>query len=108
MHPIAVWAPRVNSCLVEVDGVRYPLSPAEHGWWLADVQAASHGSDYSFLLDDDPRPYPDPRSSWQPDGVHGHSRILDQSKFQWRDQGWSPLPLSEAVIYELHVGTFTR
>jgi len=107
MHPIAVWAPRVNSCLVEVDGVRYPLSPAEHGWWLADVQAASHGSDYSFLLDDDPRPYPDPRSSWQPDGVHGHSRILDQSKFQWRDQGWSPLPLSEAVIYELHVGTFT-
>jgi maltooligosyltrehalose trehalohydrolase len=83
------------------------MTQGNHGWWHADVEEAHHGSDYGFLLDDDPKPYPDPRSEWQPNGVHGLSRVLDHSQFIWSDQGWSPTPLSKAIMYEIHIGTFT-
>ncbi len=58
-------------------------------------------------LDDDPKACPDPRSQWQPNGVHGLSRVYDQTAFAWSDGGWQAPPLARAVIYELHVGTFT-
>ena len=107
MHHFSVWAPRASSCAVQVDGVTYAMSPASRGWWQADVDAADYGSTYQFLLDSDPHPYPDPRSAWQPDSVHGPSRLLNQSSFTWSDDKWSAPPLSEAIIYELHIGTFT-
>jgi maltooligosyltrehalose trehalohydrolase len=107
MHHFAVWAPRAKSCVVEVQNIRHPMAQGEHGWWQADVADAHHGSDYAFFLDDDPKPYPDPRSAWQPDGVHGRSRILDHSEFAWHDENWTAPLLSEAIVYELHVGTFT-
>ena len=108
MHHFAVWAPRVKLCRVQVNKAVHPMMPGLHGWWSADVAKATHGDDYAFLLDDDPKLYPDPRSPWQPNGVHAASRVLDHSRFQWTDNGWSPMPLSKAVIYELHVGTFTK
>jgi maltooligosyltrehalose trehalohydrolase len=107
MHQFTVWAPRAKSMRVQVNDERYPMQSGAHGWWFADVASAGHGSDYAFLLDDDPHPYPDPRSPWQPYGVHATSRVLDHARFQWSDRRWSPLPLSHAVIYELHIGTFT-
>ncbi len=64
--------------------------------------------DYSFVLDDDPTAYPDPRSAWQPHGVHGASRLYDQRAFAWSDERWQPPLLQGGVIYEMHVGTFTR
>ena len=64
--------------------------------------------DYAFLLDDDPTPYPDPRSLWQPKGVHGPSRLYDQGAFEWTDERWQGPPLAGAVIYELHIGTFSE
>ena len=64
-------------------------------------------TDYAFLLDDDPTPYPDPRSLWQPNGVHGPSRLYDHTHSQWTDAGWQAPPLASAIVYELHVGTFT-
>jgi maltooligosyltrehalose trehalohydrolase len=83
------------------------MTSGAHGWWSAEVTDAGHGSDYAFLLDDDMQPYPDPRSQWQPHGVHGVSRVLDHSLYTWKDQDWAPVPLSHAIIYELHIGTFT-
>jgi len=62
--------------------------------------------DYQFVLDDGDA-YPDPRSPWQPYGIHGESRTVDHSRFRWTDEGWRAPPLSSAVIYELHIGTFT-
>lgn len=81
--------------------------PDSRGMWRAEVRAAEIGSDYGFLIDDYEKPYPDPRSQWQPDGVHGMSRIYDQHGFQWEDSTFQTAPLASAVIYELHVGTFT-
>ena len=65
------------------------------------------GPNYGFLVDDDARIYPDPRSAWQPNGVHGFSRVYDQSKFVWGDAQFQAPPLSGGIVYELHVGTFT-
>jgi maltooligosyltrehalose trehalohydrolase len=83
------------------------MHPRERGYWTADVDQAAHGSDYLFYLDQDPHGYPDPKSPWQPYDTHGASRLFDHAKFPWTDQGFTAVPLADAVIYELHVGTFT-
>jgi maltooligosyltrehalose trehalohydrolase len=108
MHHFAVWAPRVNSLRVQVNQAQYPMKREPRSWWHADVADANHGDEYAFLVNEDPKPYPDPRSLWQPNGVHQPSRVLDHSRFHWTDGGWSPVPISQAIIYELHVGTFTE
>ena len=46
--------------------------------WRAAVEA-SPGTSYAYLLDDDDTPLPDPRSCWQPDGVHRPSRVYDEN-----------------------------
>jgi maltooligosyltrehalose trehalohydrolase len=107
MHRFSVWAPQPKSVAVKVDGIVYPMQAGEHGWWHAEVESARHGSSYAFLLEDDPHPYPDPRGQWQPDGVHGFSRVLDHALFSWSDDHWQQPPLADTVIYELHIGTFT-
>lgn len=60
-----------------------------------------------FYFNDDPTPYPDPRGLWQPHGVHGPSRLYDHKSFAWSDDRWKGPPLSGAIIYEMHIGTFT-
>jgi len=104
-----VWAPRASTVeLVLGAGPRHPLAgPDDRGWFEVDVEGAGPGDDYAYSLDGgDPRP--DPRSNWQPAGVHGPSRLVDHSAFEWTDGGWQGGgPLAEAVVYELHVGTFS-
>ena len=71
---------------------------------LVPEQAAS--TDYLYVIDDS-KERPDPVSRWQPEGVHGPSRVVDPKAFDWTDREWKGVPLDEYVIYELHVGTFT-
>jgi len=105
-HRFSVWAPRASTVEVVVGERRWPLSPATRGWWAADVAGAGPGTDYAFSVDGGPA-RPDPRSQWQPEGVHGPSRVVDHGAFTWTDGAWRGLPLPSAVLYELHVGTFT-
>jgi maltooligosyltrehalose trehalohydrolase len=77
------------------------------GWWKADVADANVGMDYAFIVDRSEPAVPDPRSPWQPRGVHGPSRIVDHASFSWTDKGFQAPPLSSAIVYELHIGTFT-
>ncbi|MEO6806652.1 MAG: malto-oligosyltrehalose trehalohydrolase [Edaphobacter sp.] len=108
MHEFRVWAPRVRKVAVKIGSAVYPMhGPSERGWWSVVVEQAGPGTEYGFLLDDDAQAWHDPRSLWQPDGVHGLSRVYDQAAFAWSDAGWEAPALSRAVIYELHVGTFT-
>ncbi len=108
MHEFRVWAPRPSR--VEVVLGRRRLARWRRpggGWWARRVADAGPGSDYAFSLDGGP-PRPDPRSPCQPDGVHGPSRVVDHDAFAWTDGGWRGLPLAGAVLYECHVGTFSR
>ena len=113
MYEFKLWAPLPQRVSVQVtcqSGTEiYPMTgPSERGFWHVTVEDAGPGDDYGFLLDDEKQPWPDPRSQWQPHGVHGLSRIYDQKVFQWRDKFWQGPPLTGAVIYEMHIGTFTR
>ena len=109
MHEFTIWAPSVDRVAVKIGDIAYPMNgPDERGWWRAIVEQATPGTDYGFVLDDDPKAYPDPRSLWQPQGVHGASRLYDQEAFLWTDQSWQAPPLGRAVVYELHIGTFTE
>lgn len=115
MHRFRVWAPKANRVRVKIGEDVFPLSREEgraesKGWWSGEIGAIEDEGghiDYAYLLDDDAIALPDPRSAWQPNGVHKASRILDHDRFQWSDVGFQPPPLSAAVIYELHIGTFT-
>ncbi len=106
MTTFAVWAPDARRVQVAVEGSPTELSRRDGGWWHG-VAAAEHGSDYAFLLDDG-EPLPDPRSRWQPHGVHGASRHYDDAAFGWTDRSWTGHGLAGSVVYELHVGTFTE
>ncbi|MGH2774033.1 MAG: malto-oligosyltrehalose trehalohydrolase [Actinomycetota bacterium] len=105
MTELSLWAPNATRVEATVRGRTIPMKRAERGWWRAGTRL-EHGDDYAFSLDGgDARP--DPRSPWQPEGVHGPSRHVDHSRFVWSDAHWRSPSLSSAVIYELHVGTFT-
>ncbi|HEX5581654.1 MAG TPA: malto-oligosyltrehalose trehalohydrolase, partial [Gemmatimonadaceae bacterium] len=83
------------------------LTAEGDGYHSATVAGAAAGTLYRFLLDDDPTPYPDPASRFQPDGPHGPSAVVDPGAFRWRDDAWAGVSLPGQVIYEMHVGAFT-
>lgn len=107
MPTIKVWAPRAKKVELQIQDSRLLMEKiSEKGWWSIDTPQATFGVDYAFILDNGP-PIPDPCSAWQPLGVFGPSRIYEHTKFVWDDQNWQAPPLSAAIIYELHVGTFS-
>jgi maltooligosyltrehalose trehalohydrolase len=101
----AVWAPFASGVELVLGADRRPMRRCDGNWWQAD-EALPAGTDYAFALDGG-EPLPDPRSPWQPSGVHGPSRTVDHAAFAWTDAGWRPPPLRQSVIFELHVGTFS-
>jgi maltooligosyltrehalose trehalohydrolase len=102
---IRVWAPSANRMSVVCDSQPAAMTAAPDGWWTGPDLPA--GTDYAFLIDDSQTPLPDPASRWQPHGVHGPSRVYDHNSHSWADDAWRGRPLADAVIYELHIGTFT-
>jgi maltooligosyltrehalose trehalohydrolase len=105
MTDFQVWAPLAQNVQLESGGERHALQQGPAGWWHTS-SSLSPGTDYAFVLDHGD-PLPDPRSAWQPTGVHGPSRIVDHTVFTWTDQHWRGIPLHGSVVYELHVGTFS-
>ncbi|MDT5107951.1 MAG: maltooligosyltrehalose trehalohydrolase [Mycobacterium sp.] len=105
-HEFAVWAPRPERVRLDVDGTLHAMTRSDDGWWRAVVDARP-GARYGFVLDDDDKVLPDPRSPRQPDGVHERSQLWDASAATWSDADWHGRSIEGAVLYELHVGTFT-
>ncbi len=103
----SVWAPRAKSVDLVLGEQRIALHTAESGYWRADV-SADPGQDYKYSIDGGTA-VPDPRSRWQPAGVHGASQVpetmLDNAEAPVG--GFRATPLRAAIIYEMHVGTFT-
>ena len=92
---------------VVCDGRISALDPDGDGYYAGTVSDVLPGSLYRFRLDGGDS-FPDPASRFQPEGPHGPSQIVDPKAFQWTDQKWNGLELAGQIIYELHMGTFTR
>ncbi|HIK45775.1 MAG TPA: malto-oligosyltrehalose trehalohydrolase [Leptolyngbyaceae cyanobacterium M65_K2018_010] len=104
-----VWAPHRQQVAVKVLETPeriVPLHSEPGGYWRARVEGIGPGMLYQIVLDGD-RLRPDPASRCQPQGVHGPSQVVDPQAYPWGDSAWSGLPLSEYILYEIHVGTFT-
>ncbi|MER6273702.1 malto-oligosyltrehalose trehalohydrolase [Streptomyces sp900105755] len=101
-----VWAPQADRVTLHCDGATHALEhdPDRSGWWTGEA-AAGDGTRYGFALDDGPV-LPDPRSRRQPDGPDGLSAVVDHERHEWRAD-WPGRALPGAVLYELHVGTYT-
>ena len=106
MHEFAVWAPLPGRVDVVLGDRRLPMARAGDGWWRLAVSDAGPGTSYAFSLDGGP-PRPDPRSAFQPAGIHGPSALVDHAAFAWTDGGWPGMDLPRSVLYECHVGTFS-
>jgi maltooligosyltrehalose trehalohydrolase len=103
-----LWAPKHERIELELDGATDLLAMArsEEGWHELATSQARVGTLYRLVLPDGLR-VPDPASRFQPQDVHGPSEVTDPDAYAWRDAGWRGRPWTEAVIYELHLGTFT-
>lgn len=111
----ALWAPGIARIDLELldralaspaTVTKSPMRRNAVGWHTLELAGARAGDRYRFRLPDG-LAVPDPASRWNPDDVHAASEVVDPTAYPWRDSGWRGRPWSEAVIYELHVGTFT-
>ncbi|HSS30490.1 MAG TPA: malto-oligosyltrehalose trehalohydrolase [Nitrospiraceae bacterium] len=109
-----VWAPHAKQVSINLMGqselaIRPPvqMNPNERGYFELMVSGVEPGARYRYVLDGQ-KERPDPASRFQPEGVHGSSEVIDPEAFQWSDDGWAGIPFHQLIIYELHVGTFTR
>lgn len=109
---VRVWAPRRSTVsFVELADDSSQLATTEldaegNGYFSGVIPTAKVGTLYKLRLDDSGE-FPDPMSRFQPDGPHGPSQIIDARGYTWHDGGWRGPSLDDAVIYELHIGTFT-
>jgi maltooligosyltrehalose trehalohydrolase len=110
-----VWAPKAKHVDLVLEGSAakdekrtfHPLIAEEDGYFSAVANAAA-GMLYRFRVNNGEDFYPDPASRFQPDGPHGPSCIVDPTKFRWTDVNWPGLKLKGQIIYEMHIGTFTK
>jgi maltooligosyltrehalose trehalohydrolase len=103
-----VWAPghRRAELLLDEGVRRLSMESAMRGSFCLEVPEAGPGTRYLFSLDGGPG-RPDPRSGWQPEGIDGPSAVVDHGSFVWHDSDWKGRDLASAVLYELHIGTFS-
>jgi len=103
-----LWAPKAASVAVRLPELErdFPMSALQDGWFEVVTESRA-GTQYQFKIDNQ-HSVPDPASRFQTSTVHGASEIIDPLAYEWRDTEWNVRPWEEAVIYELHVGTFSR
>ncbi len=105
-----IWAPEKQSIEVALEdfGLKYfDLKPENNGYWSGLVTAARAGMRYRYRVNGQDS-WPDPASRFQPDGPHQPSEIIDPETYHWHDSAWTGRPFKGQVVYEMHVGTFTK
>ena len=105
-----LWAPGCDNVALMLgrDNARaVPMAPEAGGWHAVTVEGVRPGDAYAFKVKDDLPPVPDPASRSNPGDVNAPSAVVDPGAFEWDDGNWRGRPWNEAVVYELHVGTFT-
>lgn len=104
---LIVWAPHARTVDAVVDGRNYALRRVAGETWAADVDDELLRAGYRYSIDGG-APVPDPRSRWQPEGIHGASHVPALEPVHTRAPPFRATALAQAVIYELHIGTFTN
>ena len=104
-----LWAPHSRSVSLKLveNGRTIPMNALQGGYHQAVVGDLSAGTRYCYCLEDG-RELPDPASRFQPEGVHGPSQLVDTGAFRWTDYNWKGRELQGSILYELHIGTYTR
>ena len=105
-----VWAPKCQRVAVvfeDSNQAAIELERGDDGYFSGYAPSATEGTLYRYKLDDD-QAYPDPVTRYQPQGVHGPSQIVDPSRFKWTDEQWGGVSPDGQVLYEMHIGTFTK
>src|SRR5262249_38800341 len=110
-----VWAPKAQRIDLVLDESAAKDSSrtfheleAEKDGYFSGFASAGRGTRYQFRVNDGENFYPDPASRFQPDGPHGSSCIIDPTQFRWTDSHWPGITLKGQIIYEMHIGTFTK
>ena len=109
-----VWASRGERVELVLEGEQgqqletLRMERDDGGYYCALAENVRAGALYRFRLNDDDKLYPDPASRFQPAGPHGPSQVVDPLAFGWTDANWTGAGLRGQVIYEMHIGTFTR
>jgi maltooligosyltrehalose trehalohydrolase len=106
-----VWAPacrKVEVVLERPDDATFELTAEQDGYFSRVVSDLGPGALYRFRLDGQSQLYPDPASRFQPEGPHGSSQVIDPWAYRWSDMGWKGVALPGQVMYEMHIGTFTK
>ena len=101
-----LWAPAARKVELVVAGKSKPVNAVGDGWFELIDRDSAAGTLYQYRIDGR-QLVPDPASRFQPQDVDGPSEVIDPSRYPWKDAGWRGRPWQEAVIYELHLGTFT-
>jgi maltooligosyltrehalose trehalohydrolase len=103
----SVWAPRASeSVTLVLHDEQVPMTSVAGDWWEADVETAGPGDPYQLRLDGG-EPRSDPRAIRLPDGPESPGAVFDVDALEWTDEMWRGPSLPGAIVYELHVGTFT-
>lgn len=107
-----VWAPKakqsVDLCIIRPTECVVPMQREANGYFSIVVEDVRPGiTEYSFEVDGSGNQFPDPASRWQPNGVHQPSGVVEDT-FEWSDADWRGIPLTDYIIYELHIGTFSE
>src|SRR5581483_1048576 len=106
-----LWAPNHRRVEVVLEGPNQrstTLLESEPGGYFSGSPPGQMAGDRSRFLLAGSAPFPAPPSPFQPDGPHGPSELVDSSEFQWGDQKWAGVRVEGQVIYEMHIGTFTK
>ncbi len=108
-----VWAPSAKKVRVIFEGSEEGVEPLalvrdDSGYHAGLSPNVGSGTLYRFELDGKSEIYPDPASRFQPDGPHGPSEVIDPSAFPWTDGKWSGVKIENQILYEMHIGTFTK
>lgn len=97
----SIWAPEADTVSVMLKGDSYAMLGDAEGHWSLTLGAEA-GQHYWFVIDG--TAYPDPASRMQSEGVHGASVLCPQPS---RPNHWAGRDWAEAVVFEMHLGTFT-
>jgi maltooligosyltrehalose trehalohydrolase len=105
----AIWAPYLDDLSLVIVGQSKRIVSSkkdDHGYWIFEENNVIPGTKYYYRLESS-IDRPDPASHSQPEGIHGHSQVVDH-EYPWNDHSWRGISLDEMIIYELHIGTFTE